>query len=128
MDRVPMPSIIFFFQAEDGIRDSSVTGVQTCALPICFWELFRPGLIACFAVGFVIGAAWYVAGYEVGGKHFLGWQFGMNLWKRFIPAEEGGGGYCVHPFYYFVPPTLIGFLPWSLYLPAAGVWIWPSRP
>src|SRR5260370_30634832 len=25
---------VFFFQAEDGIRDSSVTGVQTCALPI----------------------------------------------------------------------------------------------
>src|SRR5260370_5242126 len=28
-------SFFFFFQAEDGIRDSSVTGVQTCALPIC---------------------------------------------------------------------------------------------
>src|SRR5207237_3429083 len=27
-------SLYFFFQAEDGIRDSSVTGVQTCALPI----------------------------------------------------------------------------------------------
>src|SRR5260370_25288170 len=26
--------LFFFFQAEDGIRDSSVTGVQTCALPI----------------------------------------------------------------------------------------------
>src|SRR5438876_11683312 len=25
----------FFFQAEDGIRDGRVTGVQTCALPIC---------------------------------------------------------------------------------------------
>src|SRR5260370_2020234 len=25
---------VFFFQAEDGMRDSSVTGVQTCALPI----------------------------------------------------------------------------------------------
>ena len=25
---------IVFFQAEDGIRDTSVTGVQTCALPI----------------------------------------------------------------------------------------------
>src|SRR6266498_2482349 len=25
----------FFFQAEDGIRDADVTGVQTCALPIC---------------------------------------------------------------------------------------------
>src|SRR2546430_8269054 len=27
---------VFFFQAEDGIRDLTVTGVQTCALPI-FW-------------------------------------------------------------------------------------------
>src|SRR5207249_9236030 len=26
--------VIFFFQAEDGIRDRNVTGVQTCALPI----------------------------------------------------------------------------------------------
>src|SRR5207249_5878399 len=29
---------IFFFQAEDGIRDRNVTGVQTCALPISQWE------------------------------------------------------------------------------------------
>src|SRR2546429_5796974 len=28
--------LIFFFQAEDGIRDVAVTGVQTCALPILF--------------------------------------------------------------------------------------------
>src|SRR5436305_10877259 len=28
-------SRFFFFQAEDGIRDADVTGVQTCALPIC---------------------------------------------------------------------------------------------
>src|SRR5690606_40200000 len=27
--------VLFFFQAEDGIRDFHVTGVQTCALPIC---------------------------------------------------------------------------------------------
>src|SRR2546430_8833226 len=27
--------MFFFFQAEDGIRDLTVTGVQTCALPIC---------------------------------------------------------------------------------------------
>src|SRR5688500_19814009 len=27
----------FFFQAEDGIRDYKVTGVQTCALPICLF-------------------------------------------------------------------------------------------
>src|SRR2546430_2858334 len=27
--------VFFFFQAEDGIRVLTVTGVQTCALPIC---------------------------------------------------------------------------------------------
>src|SRR5207244_6965954 len=31
--------LIFFFQAEDGIRDDLVTGVQTCALPISATEL-----------------------------------------------------------------------------------------
>src|SRR5690348_17918707 len=33
-------SFVFFFQAEDGIRDGRVTGVQTCALPIlAVWGL-----------------------------------------------------------------------------------------
>src|SRR5256885_3646775 len=32
---VGLRSHFFFFQAEDGIRDYKVTGVQTCALPIC---------------------------------------------------------------------------------------------
>src|SRR2546426_10159898 len=41
----------FFFQAEDGIRDYKVTGVQTCALPISF--------IVMFAVPLgLIGVAW----------------------------------------------------------------------
>src|SRR4029077_16128776 len=35
----------FFFQAEDGIRDSSVTGVQTCALPISVIKLRRRRMI-----------------------------------------------------------------------------------
>src|SRR2546429_1192261 len=40
LDRVNVRSrhgyFAFFFQAEDGIRDVAVTGVQTCALPISF--------------------------------------------------------------------------------------------
>src|SRR5262249_56214742 len=36
--------LVFFFQAEDGIRDWSVTGVQTCALPILSGRLQRPWL------------------------------------------------------------------------------------
>src|SRR5437667_753114 len=34
------PRVVFFFRAEDGIRDRDVTGVQTCALPI---SLLRRG-------------------------------------------------------------------------------------
>src|SRR2546425_12734498 len=33
----------FFFQAEDGIRDKLVTGVQTCALPILSQDLLAQG-------------------------------------------------------------------------------------
>src|SRR5207237_8951751 len=46
-------TLFFFFQAEDGIRDSSVTGVQTCALPISKPDLeflrrknSKPGFVA----------------------------------------------------------------------------------
>src|SRR5690349_16447572 len=37
----------FFFQAEDGIRDLYVTGVQTCALPICGKRDWRAGSLLC---------------------------------------------------------------------------------
>src|SRR5256885_3660495 len=36
-----MICLYFFFQAEDGIRDYKVTGVQTCALPICVQSGFH---------------------------------------------------------------------------------------
>src|SRR2546430_6831888 len=36
--------LFFFFQAEDGIRDLTVTGVQTCALPI-LEALLRPDVV-----------------------------------------------------------------------------------
>src|SRR3989442_6908551 len=39
----PVCSAYFFFQAEDGIRDADVTGVQTCALPISEVETAPPG-------------------------------------------------------------------------------------
>src|SRR5256885_10679832 len=39
--------LLFFFQAEDGIRDYKVTGVQTCALPICQTDQFGPCNVSC---------------------------------------------------------------------------------
>src|SRR3712207_4799717 len=53
---------VFFFQAEDGIRDIGVTGVQTCALPI-LWD-FPDGTLAGREV-----ASHLVS--EVGGWHVV---------------------------------------------------------
>src|SRR3712207_204572 len=45
-------SFFFFFQAEDGIRDIGVTGVQTCALPI-----LRPHAVVALAIAvYALGA------------------------------------------------------------------------
>src|SRR5437773_7134612 len=52
-------NVFFFFQAEDGIRDRDVTGVQTCALPIS-----NPGR-ATGDLGVAAGGHSDVYGFEV---------------------------------------------------------------
>src|SRR2546430_12952663 len=54
----------FFFQAEDGIRDLTVTGVQTCALPILTLIAFR--FVTGTVQGAYFGAGAVVAGYVYG--------------------------------------------------------------
>src|SRR5438309_3874417 len=44
----------FFFQAEDGIRDGTVTGVQTCALPICSSARSRSSTSCLLVLGYVV--------------------------------------------------------------------------
>src|SRR5256886_8964133 len=53
----------FFFQAEDGIRDLTVTGVQTCALPISFVTVTTavPLIVSLVAVIVAVPAATPVA-------------------------------------------------------------------
>src|SRR2546430_7971848 len=46
-DRSLVCLFFFFFQAEDGIRDLTVTGVQTCALPISPYGVDRPARERC---------------------------------------------------------------------------------
>ena len=61
----------FFFQAEDGIRYTSVTGVQTCALPICDdekdWLMFNGLQGSSYVVQTVsLGGDANFAVYEIG--------------------------------------------------------------
>src|SRR2546430_8638189 len=64
---------VFFFQAEDGIRDLTVTGVQTCALPISFfWPTGLPQLDELLQGGLAKGALTeIVSPQQSGGGTFL---------------------------------------------------------
>src|SRR5699024_8486404 len=46
----------FFFQAEDGIRDRNVTGVQTCALPISIRVPNRDAIVGAFVAALLFEA------------------------------------------------------------------------
>src|SRR5699024_11601499 len=46
---------IIFFQAEDGIRDRSVTGLQTCALPISGLDQVKAGQLINAKLDIVLG-------------------------------------------------------------------------
>src|SRR5579872_1496139 len=53
--------LFFFFQAEDGIRDADVTGVQTCALPICSSSVIILASPCCTPFSSMI-LTWYIFG------------------------------------------------------------------
>src|SRR2546430_4016599 len=50
-DRSQLFLLFFFFQAEDGIRDLTVTGVQTCALPILILVIGAQKIVPDVAIG-----------------------------------------------------------------------------
>src|SRR5256885_5003281 len=83
---VAMLIIFFFFQAEDGIRDYKVTGVQTCALPI-YQRIDRPGAKAAVAASVdalirkahaLGGSMEYVHGIGVKLGHLIGEELGTG--------------------------------------------------
>src|SRR5258706_11073336 len=67
----PACLVFFFFQAEDGIRDWSVTGVQTCALPI-YLQAVDGGLDAGDADGALRGHGQFACGGNGGIGHKRG--------------------------------------------------------
>src|SRR5205823_11958160 len=68
----------FFFQAEDGIRDKLVTGVQTCALPIFFGVLTQ--LAAAGLILLMLGAI----------------QKKIFIWRTGFWGESGTNGWSYH--------------------------------
>src|SRR3712207_7650881 len=79
-----MSDFHFFFQAEDGIRDIGVTGVQTCALPIftgvtCPIIRYHPAIIAQAAATVALLSD---------GRFTLGIGAGERLNEHVVRSEE----------------------------------------
>src|SRR5260221_6965229 len=80
----------FFFQAEDGIRDHCVTGVQTCALPIWAIQSMR---LACNWGGCCVRRFWLTTlSRTLSGTSCAGCSIGARLLTPssapFIPADR----------------------------------------
>src|SRR5690606_24560279 len=100
-------SYFFFFQAEDGIRDFHVTGVQTCALPIycllhgvstCLW-------VRVVAVGDILTAS--LAAPVPRRELWLGWQSTPTPAPRLARADPAGGARGATPSCRAAPPRSV---------------------
>src|SRR6266545_6077290 len=77
--------LFFFFQAEDGIRDKLVTGVQTCGLPILAAREVAVGALGTiYAIGGGDGAAEKI-GQAIAGQWSLGTALALLAWYVFAP-------------------------------------------
>src|SRR5258708_24655510 len=74
--------LFFFFQAEDGIRDDLVTGVQTCALPICPAH----GRPSCGP-----SARQRTWRFHCGASPGPGWQIGRASWRERVEISVVAG-------------------------------------
>src|SRR2546430_8469902 len=88
----------FFFQAEDGIRDLTVTGVQTCALPIC--DLFAlvkdPNVRVLYTLRGVselahVDEAWIRAKYGIPGDRYYDYAVLRGDPSDGLPGVHGIG-------------------------------------
>src|SRR5256885_12717257 len=106
---------VFFFQAEDGIRDYKVTGVQTCALPISMiFGITKFTLIHVVLSLIGILAGLVVAGGLAGGKRLGRWAL-VFLVTTILTSATGFG----FPFVTLLPSHIVGIV--SLVVLAAVV-------
>src|SRR3989338_2932323 len=81
-----------FFKAEDGIRDGTVTGVQTCALPIYFLRTRSTALPPCGPSSccrcFISARTSFQLG--IGQEGLSGWGVGQ-LYRFFVPPVGNYG-------------------------------------
>src|SRR3712207_8284123 len=85
-----MSGFFFFFQAEDGIRDIGVTGVQTCALPISARAVIEriPSIFDIAPLGFTQSANDRLGNLGLDSRHFHDDIFGIVAFMIKTRSEE----------------------------------------
>src|SRR5258706_14780502 len=103
--------VLFFFQEEDGIRDWSVTGVQTCALPISFWHQFGNSVFLAAMVTILTLLIGSLTSFSVGRMRIRnGWLItNAALLTYVIPAS-----FLAIPFYLIMQRYGLNNNPWSV--------------
>ena len=73
-----------------------------------------------------IAASWYLLAFMEGGGEFFQRQILDENIFRFFSSEQGGPSR-EHPFLYYLPTLCVGMLPWSLFFPAVGIFLYQAR-
>ncbi len=76
---------------------------------------------------FVVAASWYLLAWWFGGWEFFRRQILDENVFRFFDSEQGGPSRD-HSFYYYVPTLFIGMMPWGLFFPLLGYFLYRTRP
>src|ERR1022692_3712413 len=84
--------IFFFFQAEDGIRDYKVTGVQTCALDTYAKRYGAKVLVDPNTIpnGWTLVVPWAAAGLGALGAAWMLWRWRAARLAMAAPSDAGG--------------------------------------
>lgn len=81
-----------------------------------FWQVLREmGVVVGGAIFLVLTVPWYVLVILENGRTYIDSFFGYHNVERFTEVVNGHGA----PWYFYFAVVLVGFLPWSVYLPLA---------
>jgi len=117
--------LLGYFPMAFAMLIKGILGVAMPAFTIFLFLLFKKELnkvkelhiLPGVAVIAIIGLPWYIAEYILHGKIFLEFALGFLFLSRFQGIVSGHTG----PWYYYFPAILLGFAPWSHFLPY-GLW------
>lgn len=94
-------------------------------IPLRIAQLIVPTLLSVIST-ILIAGSWYFLAYEQGGDAFIKVHLFKENIGRFTLIDGADQGH-VKPVYYGILYLLIGFSPWSFFLPLACGWLWENR-